>query len=513
MIVRRGALLLAATACVGVAACGSTVQLGPPTAAGQPSSEFAVPSVAPPTSSAGSSTPSDLPTIAASSSAGTDVVATSGRGGAPGRSSSPTAVRSAATRIPSTGPGWTEKAVYVGVPTENDASSAVASIGVAFNPGNEPNDVNAIVKALNKAGGVLGRKIVPVYHDNSTPAIEANPDAVAGRNCAFFSQDRRVVEVVNGLSAISLPPCLAPLHIPDIEVGSVIVNSNDFRRYGPYLWTTEFPNVDLLAEGMVDELFDLGYFGKWNTRTSSALAAGPVKVGILEPDSPTGSELAARLAKLVRAKGIQVAKTFLYTDTLGSYGGEMAASELQFAAAGVTHVLNIPPVAAAMLFFMTTAQTQGYHPRYGITSYTLPNQDPSDLPHGQLVGAMGVGFNPGDDAVPAELPKPNGPARTCDRWERSAGVRNTTPISIGVARQLCDAFNLFVQAATAGGGFTPDAISAGMAAVGPRFVPAATFGSALSATNHSMPAYLRDLVWQPSCPCFKYTGGLHPMPS
>jgi hypothetical protein len=124
---------------------------------------------------------------------------------------------------------------------------------------------------------------------------------------------------------------------------------------------------------------------------------------------------------------------------------------------------------------------------------------------------MGVGFDPGDDAVLSQTPKPNGPAKKCDLAERRAGVSNTTPLSIGTARQLCDALNLFVQAATAGGGFTAADISAGMAAAGPHFVPAATFGSSLSATNHSMPASVRDLVWQPSCTCFQYRGGLHPL--
>jgi ABC-type branched-subunit amino acid transport system substrate-binding protein len=413
--------------------------------------------------------------------------------------------------MPATGPGWNQKDVFVGVPTENDASSVIAGLGVSFNPGNETKDIDAAVKALNDAGGVLGHKIVPVYHDNSTPAIEANPAEVAGQDCTYFSQDRRVVEVINGLSAISLPPCLAPLHVPDIEAGSVIEGTADYQKYGPYLWTTEFPNVDLLAQNMVTQLHDEGYFGKWNTRTSSPLAAGPVKVGILEPNSATGSELASRIASAVRATGIQVAKTFLYTDSLGAYGAQMAAAELQFASAGVTHVLNIPPVAGAMLFFLEVAQAQGYHPRLGITSYDLPNQDASDLPHQSLLGAMGVGFDPGDDAVPSQTPKPNAPAKACDHAERRAGVSNTTPLSIGTARQLCDALNLFVKAATAGGGFTAEDIAAGMAAAGPNFVPGATYGSQLSATNHSMPANLRDLFWQPSCTCFQYRGGLHPI--
>jgi hypothetical protein len=213
----------------------------------------------------------------------------------------------------------------------------------------------------------------------------------------------------------------------------------------------------------------------------------------------------------VAAKGIEVAKTVLYTDSAFSYSTQMASAELRFASAGVTHVLNIPPVAAVMLFFMDVAQTQQYHPRYGFTSYDVLNQAPNDLPHSQLTGSMGVGFDPGYDAAPAVSPQPNAEAKACDNNERRAGVGNNTPLSIGNARDFCDALNLFVKAATAGGGFTAADLTAGMAAVGHSFVPGGTFGSKLSASDHSMPAYVRDLFWQPSCSCYEYRGGLHAM--
>ncbi|HWA65750.1 MAG TPA: hypothetical protein VG899_05200 [Mycobacteriales bacterium] len=515
---RRAVALLAG--CLALAACGSTVPRG----VSEPDANLYVPVVtigSPPsagqqtTSSETAPSTSALPTAGGATGAGPATVATRGASSSPLTQPSPPGGRPSATAsnptMPASGPGWNEKDVFVGVPTENDASSAIAGLGLSFNPGNAAHDVAAEVKALNAAGGVLGHQIVPVYHDNSTASIESNAAVVANQNCTYFSQDRRVAEVINGLSDLALPPCFAPLHIPDVEVGSVIDGTADYQKYGPYLWTTEFPNVDQLADVEVDQLYAEGYFGKWNPHTSSALGGGPVKVGILEPATATGSELTARLAKDVAAKGIQVAQTFAYTDSALSYSGQMAAAELRFAAAGVTHVINIPPVAAAMLFFIDTAQAQGYHFRYAFTSYDLPNQAVADLPHAQLAGAMGVGFDPGYDAIPAVTPKPNAAATACDRTQRRAGVANSTPLEIGNARDYCDALNLFVQAATAGGGFTADDIAAGMASVGRRFVPGGAFGSKLSASDHSMPAYVRDLFWTPSCTCFAYRGGLHPM--
>ena len=437
---------------------------------------------------------------AGSSSAGAG--SAGGGGVAPGASTS--------SPIATSGPGWDAHNVYIGVPTENDASQVISTIGISFNPGNEDDDANSIVNYINAHGGVLGRKIVPVFHDNSTPSIESDPDTVAQQNCAYFAQDHRVAEVVNFLPAIFIAGCLQTQHVPDVEASSVIFDSQYYSRYGPDLWTTVFPNVDILAPSLVNQLSAEHYFSPWNTATGSA-GGGPVKVGILEPDSPVGRDLAGRLVAQLRSFNYDVVSPFFYTDSAQSYGSQMSSAVLQFAAAGVTHVISIPPVAAALLFFSQSAESQHYRPRYAMTSYTLPSQAAGDLPAGQINGALGIGWFPGDDVAMAQAPPPDPAAVTCNAALKQAGVDYTTELELGNAWAFCDAVTLFVDAAEAGGGFGAGSISSGMAVAGAHFAPAATFGSGLSDQDHALPGEVRDLAYTKACSCFEYIGPPQPM--
>jgi hypothetical protein len=49
-----------------------------------------------------------------------------------------------------------------------------------------------------------------------------------------------------------------------------------------------------------------------------------------------------------------------------------------------------------------------------------------------------------------------------------------------------------------------------MPSVGPRFAPAATFRSTLSAGNNGVPGYFRSMAYVKDCSCFTYVGGKQP---
>jgi hypothetical protein len=49
-----------------------------------------------------------------------------------------------------------------------------------------------------------------------------------------------------------------------------------------------------------------------------------------------------------------------------------------------------------------------------------------------------------------------------------------------------------------------------MPLAGPKLLTAGTFGSTLSASNHGVPGYYRDLRYDQSCACFTYNGPRRP---
>lgn len=498
--------------CLLVAACGSTVPLASQqsiSGTGQGLSDLnggltSTPGVEPstPTSTDGTSGPA---TLGDRSSAPTPI---DGGDTTPAVTPTPGVSESRATGIPATGPGWDKQNVYIGVTTEKDAADAFHVLGISFDPGDETAMFNAAIAYLNARGGLYGRKLVPLFHDNSTVSIESNPDAVAQTNCTYYSQDHRVTLVINELPAINLPPCLQKAKVPDFEASSVLFTRNTYSKYGPYLWTTLEPAADVMGSDYVSRSVAMGFFNGWNT-TNGTAGKAPVKVGIFEPDTDEGRALTTTLTSGLKARGITVGASFAYDDAPQSYGGQMRAAVLKFKAAGVTHVMNIPPLAGAELFFLQAARSQHYQPRYALTTYSLPSQAGGDAPAGQLNGAMGIGWSPGVDVPTAQ--KPNAAAATCDATMHKYGVDTTTPFKAGNARATCDVVNLFVAAATAGGGLDAPSIARGMAIVGPSYRPGSTFSSALSETNHWLPGGARDLAYNETCKCFSYISPVNPI--
>ena len=97
-------------------------------------------------------------------------------------------------------------------------------------------------------------------------------------------------------------------------------------------------------------------------------------------------------------------------------GSESQAETLRFASAHVTHVLSLPPIEADQALFMQNAEQQRYRPRYGFTSYSLPltvQQNPQVVPRAQLVGTLGVGWEPTNDVDAAHDPGQNPGQERC----------------------------------------------------------------------------------------------------
>lgn len=105
-------------------------------------------------------------------------------GGAAGAAGAPGAAggTSSTGAVPGTrGPGFDAKNVYVGVTQQKDVSQAATSLGLSLDPGDQEGDVEAVIADINARGGLLGRKIVPVYRDHQTAAMQADRTASARR--------------------------------------------------------------------------------------------------------------------------------------------------------------------------------------------------------------------------------------------------------------------------------------------------------------------------------------------
>jgi hypothetical protein len=408
--------------------------------------------------------------------------------------------------IPATGHGWDRTTIHIGVITENDAEAVAKSIGLAnLDPGDQEADARAAAAEINAAGGVYGRKIVLEFWNEPTFALLASPDSEAAGACTHFTQDLDVVAVVNDVSIIDTPNfknCFATNHLPVFEGSQQPTDTKALNGYGGYVIAVLSPSYTDLAPTLVARLKALGYFTGWDT-TKGAPGTAPVRVGILTPHDPTGTEAARLVTDALIAAGYPPVDTYSYSAS-GAGSGTESSAAFQFHAKGITHVIG---TGLNTYLFMTPAEAQGYHPRYGVSSFNGPGPLlQTNEPPGQLVGSLGVGVDPTADVDLAHDPGIVSPAeRSCLKTMTAAGQHfGARRLAEAVGLFDCDSFRLFKVAALAGNGLTPDAIVRGVQIGGPDFVPAETFTSGLGPGRFALAGSARDLGWVTECGCYQY---------
>jgi hypothetical protein len=507
---------LAAAGVILISACGSTVRSPSSSPAGSASVDGAQApaagvlaadgAVLSPANGVPASTSQTQAAAGALSSGSTPVPratkAASGRPAGTARSAGPTSVTKA---IPAKGPGWDEKHVYVGIITASDAAGALQALGISLNPGDQIADAEAVVADLNAKGGLFGRQVVLIVKDDRGAEVLADPSAAGAADCAYFAQDHPVISVVNTDATLDLDSfraCFAKARIPLITLTTTPFDDQTGAGLAPYFYNALVVSWSRLAPILLTRLQAQSYFGGWNTTTGTASSTTKAKVGVLYGTDTAGSRDGPALVAGLQRAGYAT-DTFQY-----SQNGDAASAVLRFAQNGVTHVIGID---VFQFFFMTSARSQHYLPRYGVTTYNAPeallraNGDPA-----QLAGAVGVGWYPSLDTDAAHDPGPGpGKADCLAALAKGGQSFEGKRFAEAVAMAECDGIHLAVYGAKAGGGLDPVTVRAGIVKLGASFPTGGGFASGLSSTNFAMPGAGRDLGWDAGCSCFSYRGATY----
>lgn len=501
---RMLAALAAATATAG---CGTTVSGVGTTAATSTSGGLSVPSSAPSstgavTAAGGTASRTGRSPVGSSTDPRTGGSST-GAGPATGSSSTAAAGGSAAS-LPPTGRGYDVRHVFIGFPTNNDVSTAAPKgIGVT-NFGDQQAQVKAVVADVNSRGGLLGRTVVPVFHDIRTADLESDPENAAQATCTAFTDDHPVVAVVNIVATIDRPTlysCLAKHQTPIVTAGFIPIDDQALDAFAPYLYKLTGATFDVLTPVWISHLLSMGYFHGWDT-TGGSPAPGKARVGLLYPDIQPQVRIFAKVRSTLEARGVDVVKEYQYdVSSLDAESSGMANAVLQFRNSNVTHVLSSESDA---LLFMEAADSQHYRPRYGLTSYHAPAaQLQGTVPASQLTGSMGVGWLPVSDVDSAHNPGPVGPGeRSCRRVMARAGEDISSVGAAVVALALCDGVHAVVDGVAAAGDPSAAGLRAGLTRIGPQFESALTWRSAFSSDRADLPGAVREFAFDGSA--FRY---------
>ncbi len=428
----------------------------------------------------------------------------SGASAGPGPAAAPGTADSAAG-VPTSGRGWDAKHVYVGIVTSKDTQQIYASYGAKnVDPGDAAAEANAIAADLNAKGGILGRTVVPVIDDIKTLDTAANPTTTGQSVCIYFTQDHPVIAVWNVNTQLDQVPtfrsCLASGHVPLFTAAARAIDDAEMAQLAPYYYHTIMVSWDALAPIFVQRLKAQGWLGGWDALLGQA-KSGAAKVGILVDSSPQGTHTADLLKAAFAKAGYPGTLVYQYTDP--SQG--QASSVQYFNGNGVTHVVVTDVELTA---FQNAAESQHYHPRYGITSYNDPysNLESSGLtPTGANNGAMGVGWAPNLDVSDANSPPETAGGQACDATMKRAGQAfSAKRLAHLYAFSLCDSLGRVARGAVAGRGFSGQAIRAGIVAIRSTFSPANGFVPALTTARPYVQGEIRDLSWVASCSCIQY---------
>ena len=91
------------------------------------------------------------------------------------------------------GPGVSDTEIKLGLPYCGDCAAANAAVGAGGeDPGDTRRYYQAVLDDVNARGGVLGRKLVPVYHEISA---SQNIDTSSQAMCETFTKDNKVLMI------------------------------------------------------------------------------------------------------------------------------------------------------------------------------------------------------------------------------------------------------------------------------------------------------------------------------
>ncbi|HZQ84732.1 MAG TPA: hypothetical protein VFA83_07830 [Acidimicrobiales bacterium] len=363
-----------------------------------------------------------------------------------------------------------------------------------------------LVKAMNAKGGVAGRQLVSVISDTDTASASWDTDFAAA--CQNFTQDHHVAAVLGyafGLFA-SLEGCLAKAGVPHLDGGYAVGDITTFQQQYPLLVATSHLTDDrryvLQLKGAVDH----GLLTKAN------------KVGLLLDDCPEEVRADKRSTQpYIRSAGINVVATATMSCTagatdIGPVANQIQGAVLAFRSKGVDTVVaeGIPVVV-----FSTSAESQGWHPRYLLTSTTGGAALEPNVPAAQAANMFGFGWFPPVDVDGANQPPLTPGQQRCLGLLKTQGMAPAQYNDFVSMYTACDALFLYEAALTAThGNASGPAVVAAIAGLGTSYGSVSTLNgrTGFSASRRDAPQEYRPWAWVASCSCFRYSGPAAPIP-
>ena len=411
---------------------------------------------------------------------------------------------SGSTVEPGDGPGVTKTTINFGAVYDPDAAAADAAIGAAgANPGDVKAETEAVVSYINTHGGVAHRKLNPVWYKQS---VSDSQSTTFQGECSAWTQDSKVFVFEAGFPI--LDQCTADAHGVAVDAGRLVEETTAQNRRYPAVINISSFTIDHSMAVTVNGLAKQGYFSKG------------AKVGIVTWDDPyyrygisAGADPALARLGLKNVPVEYVAVPQSYGD-LGATSSSAGSAVLKFRTEGIDHVIvfdgpaGVASGAILWIEWSRQADSQQYYPRHGLNSTSGFNALASDIPQKEMENSIGVGWFPSLEETSTDWANtPMSPnAKLCLQIMKDAGQQQSGANAQAIQFSICDKLFLLKQVFDPiSGPLNQQTALAAINAVGTHFVPSLTFGLNITAQRHDGADLVRNMAFQDSCTCYRYT--------
>ena len=399
----------------------------------------------------------------------------------------------------SLGPGVTAKEIKLGIPYCNDCAAGNAAIGAG---GDDPGDTRryyqAALDVVNSRGGVLGRKLVPVWHELS---VSDNIDASQQAACERFTKDTQVAAI--NMRGEIIASCAK-------KAGVMVMGSG-----GTKLVFDRYPNLFSPAGIRLEGLYGMTVNAMVKAGWHKPVAPWPTgKIGLITWQT-NEYEYAMKegYLKAMRANGLK-AEDVRYiavpqnANSIADASAAISNAVLAFRQKGIDHVFigdgpaGIFTGVGLTLLFLQNAQSQSYFPRYGFNSNNGP--DFPNHPKEQLAGMIAI------DSYDEAKSKDEGIALNPAR-ERCFDIMRKKGLPVGDSQTQMFALNgceavFFAEAVLKrAGGSSLDRVIPGAHSLGTSYRSPFTYGTRIRPGQQDGVYLFRNLRFESGCSCLKYT--------
>lgn len=399
------------------------------------------------------------------------------------------------------GPGVRPTTISLGIPYCNDCASANAALGGGGqDPGDTRRYYQTALNDVNSRGGVLGRKLVPVFQPISA---SDNFDTSQQTACETFTKDNKVAAIfLRGEIAFQCAKNAGIMAVGSGGSGPV------YKRY-PNLFFAPGIRLERLGAVTVRAMVRLG----WQKPQAPKWPTG--KIGLITWENNDykyamqNGWLPALRAAGLKETDVRYVAVPQSDKSLADASAAVSSAVLAFQQQGIDHVFisdgpaGIFAGTGLTFLFLNTAKSQNYYPRYGFNTYNSPGW--SNLPADQESGMLAV--DSGDsEKINDEGIALNPQRERCFALMRKAGlpVGDTQTQNLSVA--ACD-IAWFAEAVfkRATAGTTLSQVIAAAESIGTSYRSPYSYGNRLSANQHDGDALFRNSMFDDACKCMKYT--------